>query len=103
MRYFSSFSSFSSFVAAIELIGRQYSPDLKSLVLYLLSKPTPTKSIDEVASLLGPRLLNEVHGAMRYGDVLEAELSKELENGRLVRLIAKLGFINERPEYERIN
>lgn len=23
----------------------------------------------------------------------------ELENGRLVRLVSKLGFINERPEY----
>jgi Pan3 Pseudokinase domain len=26
-------------------------------------------------------------------------LSAELENGRLVRLVSKLGFINERPEY----
>ena len=26
-------------------------------------------------------------------------MCKELENGRLVRLMAKLGFINERPEY----
>jgi PAB-dependent poly(A)-specific ribonuclease subunit 3 len=27
-------------------------------------------------------------------------LSRELENARLVRLISKLGFINERPEFE---
>lgn len=25
----------------------------------------------------------------------------ELENGRLVRLLCKFGFINERPEYVR--
>jgi PAB-dependent poly(A)-specific ribonuclease subunit 3 len=31
-------------------------------------------------------------------DRLEAELMSELENGRLVRLLAKFGFINERPE-----
>lgn len=31
-------------------------------------------------------------------DTLEAELMRELENGRLVRLMAKFGFINERPE-----
>ncbi len=37
--------------------------------------------------------------ARSQGDILEAELSKELENGRLFRLLAKLGFINERPEY----
>jgi len=32
-------------------------------------------------------------------DRLEAELMSELENGRLVRLLTKMGFINERPEY----
>jgi hypothetical protein len=32
-----------------------------------------------------------------YADTLESELSKELENGRLFRLIVKLGFINEQP------
>lgn len=83
---------------AIEFVGRQFSPDLKNFVMYLLSKPSPTKSIEEVASLLGPRIMNELSGAYRYGDELEGELSKELENGRLVRLLCKLGFINERPE-----
>jgi hypothetical protein len=52
---------------------------------------------------LGPPLLPLTHtdvGARgRYNDQLEAELCKEVENGRLVRLTAKLGFINERPEY----
>lgn len=31
-------------------------------------------------------------------DRLESELASELENGRLVRLLCKFGFINERPE-----
>ena len=31
-------------------------------------------------------------------DRLEGELMSELENGRLVRLLCKFGFINERPE-----
>jgi PAB-dependent poly(A)-specific ribonuclease subunit 3 len=31
-------------------------------------------------------------------DHLEGELLSELENARLVRLLAKFGFINERPE-----
>jgi hypothetical protein len=30
---------------------------------------------------------------------LESDLTKELENARLVRLMMKLGFINERPEW----
>jgi len=33
-----------------------------------------------------------------YSDMLESELSGEVENGRLVRLMIKLGFINERAE-----
>ncbi len=32
-------------------------------------------------------------------DRLEGELMTELENARLVRLLCKFGFINERPEY----
>lgn len=32
-------------------------------------------------------------------DYLEGEVMSELENARLVRLLAKFGFINERPEY----
>lgn len=39
----------------------------------------------------------------RHSDVLEGELDKELENGRLFRLAVKLGFINERPEYDMGN
>ena len=31
-------------------------------------------------------------------DRLESELMSELENARLVRLLCKFGFINERPE-----
>lgn len=27
-------------------------------------------------------------------------MGKELENGRLVRLLSKMGFINERPEFD---
>jgi hypothetical protein len=32
-------------------------------------------------------------------DRLQHELHSELENARLVRLLCKFGFINERPEY----
>lgn len=33
--------------------------------------------------------------------MLESELGSEVENGRLVRLMTKMGFINERAEYVR--
>jgi PAB-dependent poly(A)-specific ribonuclease subunit 3 len=85
---------------SFEYISRHYSSDLKNVVLYLLSKPLPTKTIDEVVSLIGPRLISEINSAHHYNDFLESELSKELENGRLVRLMCKIGFINERPEFD---
>lgn len=39
------------------------------------------------------------HYFLSANDRLETELGSELENGRLVRLLCKFGFINERPEY----
>ena len=36
--------------------------------------------------------------ALQREDMLEMELSKELQNGRLFRVLAKLGTVNERPE-----
>lgn len=97
-----------------------YSADLKDIVLYLLSKPSQMKSIDHVVMAIAPRMLQEssnsllydfinavylnyscpliVSAEIRQSDILEDELGRELENGRLVRLLCKLGHINERPE-----
>lgn len=43
----------------VEHIKRMYSPDVKNLVLYLISRPGPSKSIDEVIRMIGTRMLNE--------------------------------------------
>ena len=44
-------------------------------------------------------LMLTMHVAPRSAvDRLESELMSELENARLVRLLCKFGFINERPE-----
>ena len=37
--------------------------------------------------------------SLRRQDKIESELTKQIHNGRLFRLLAKLGFINERPKY----
>ncbi|KAJ3127746.1 PAB-dependent poly(A)-specific ribonuclease subunit 3 [Nowakowskiella sp. JEL0407] len=85
---------------SLEYVSRQYTSDLKNVLLYLLSKPSQHKSIDDVIAMIGPRILQEINNAHIYNDSLESELSRELENGRLVRMLCKLGFINERPEFE---
>ncbi|KAI9325132.1 hypothetical protein BDR26DRAFT_879981 [Obelidium mucronatum] len=85
---------------SLEYISRQYSIDLKNVILLLLSKRSNYKSIDEVLTMIMPRILQEANSANSYNDILESELMKETENGRVVRLLAKLGFINERPEFD---
>ncbi|KAG0172981.1 PAB-dependent poly(A)-specific ribonuclease subunit 3 [Apophysomyces sp. BC1015] len=95
-----SLQSFHNLPQSFEYITRFYSPDLKNVVLYLLSKPLPTKTIDEVVTLIGPRILHEINSTQYYMDTLESEFSKELENGRLMRLMCKMGFVNERPEFD---
>ncbi|POY71562.1 putative Glyceraldehyde-3-phosphate dehydrogenase (phosphorylating) [Rhodotorula taiwanensis] len=85
---------------SVDHISRMYSPDLKNVVLYLLSKPGPRKTLEEVLALMGPRIVDELNSSLVAEDTLEHELMRELENGRLVRLLTKFGFINERPEFD---
>jgi PAB-dependent poly(A)-specific ribonuclease subunit 3 len=48
---------------ALEHIQKAYPSDFKELVLYLLSKPTPLKSIDQVIVNIAPRFVNELDSA----------------------------------------
>lgn len=51
---------------ALEILSRSYSNEVKNLVMFLLSKPGPMgKTIDEVLSMLGPRLLNELDASQK--------------------------------------
>lgn len=49
--------------------------------------------------MIGARFYTQLDNVQSRTDVLENEVSKEMENGRLFRLLVKLGTINERPEY----
>ena len=44
--------------------------------------------------------MDELDLQMASGDGLHSHLQCEYENGRLLKLLIKMGFINERPEYE---
>lgn len=48
---------------SFDYLSRHYSSDLKNLVLYLLSKPAPTKNIDEVIVITGPHILHEINSS----------------------------------------
>lgn len=64
---------------------------------YLLSNQ-PRKSVTDLMPMIGARFYTQLDAAQVRSDVLENELAKELENGRLFRLLVKLATINERPE-----
>ncbi|KAI6015683.1 hypothetical protein EDC04DRAFT_2608684 [Pisolithus marmoratus] len=115
----SSITALNALPKALEIMSRIYSPDINTLALYLISKPGPHKvrlttfvecaarklalqTIAQVIELIGTnRLVHEMDEMQIASDRLEAELMGELENGRLVRLLCKFGFINERPEFAR--
>jgi PAB-dependent poly(A)-specific ribonuclease subunit 3 len=50
-----------------------------------------------VSAFLGERLLLEMDSLAMFNEQLLEELSKEMENGRLFRLVSKLGFVTDRP------
>ncbi|CUM67904.1 uncharacterized protein PRCAT00005615001 [Priceomyces carsonii] len=51
------------------------------------------------AHYLASRLLNLINNLEDSTDYMESQLTSELENARLFRLVAKLNFVIDRPEY----
>lgn len=72
--------------------------ELREIVQYLVSSNQKTAS--RVLASLSHCLTTCLNSSLDVNDRLEHELRRELENGRLVRLMAKLNFITERPDSE---
>ncbi|KAJ6001405.1 hypothetical protein N7522_006632 [Penicillium canescens] len=87
---------------AMEHFTRAYSPQMKNSVFWLLSglQKDQERTIDTFITGISSQLMSTFDSALHMDDQLTFDLSRELENGRLVRLMAKLNFVNERPEYE---
>ncbi|THU95732.1 hypothetical protein K435DRAFT_114805 [Dendrothele bispora CBS 962.96] len=83
------------------LFHRSLGTEIKTLGLFLISKSHPNKNINAVFKMIGSRVVTELDDALTATDKLENELLGELENARLVRLLCKFGFINERPVLAR--
>ncbi|KAL6893312.1 hypothetical protein GGI43DRAFT_412807 [Trichoderma evansii] len=89
--------------AAIEQMSRTYSTEVKDTIMWLLAPPQPPaqpKSIDEFTQGIATHIMTTMNQANHKADAMRSELFRELENGRLIRLLMKLETINERPEYE---
>ncbi|KAI1916372.1 PAB-dependent poly(A)-specific ribonuclease subunit 3 [Ophidiomyces ophidiicola] len=87
---------------AMERLSRIYSGQLNNSVFWLLNcmQKDQERTIDVFISGISSQLISTFDSSLHLDDQLISDLSRELENARLVRLVTKLNFINERPEYE---
>lgn len=89
--------------AALDQFARAYSPELKDTVTWLLTPAQPgaaLKSADDLIRGVSHHVAASYDMALHAADSLTSELYREVENGRLVRLLLKLGSVNERHEYD---
>ncbi|KAI0384532.1 hypothetical protein F5Y04DRAFT_293365 [Hypomontagnella monticulosa] len=86
----------------LEQLSRTYSAELKERVSWLLSPPSSlsAKSAEHLVYDLAHHIDDTLVASFNAQDEVTTHLGRELENGRLVRLMAKLGSINERPEFD---
>ncbi|CAF0834219.1 unnamed protein product [Rotaria sp. Silwood1] len=86
---------------SLDIVQRNYSHDLKNLILHFLlpSNTSKPKTINECMPMIGARFYAQIDNLHVRGDILENELAKELDCGRLFRLICKLDALLERPEH----
>lgn len=68
---------------------------MKQALADLLSHPGAASypTAEQLCAALAPRVMHELEQAENYSAALETELAKEVENGRLFRLLVKLEFI----------
>jgi len=84
---------------SMELVASNYSSDLKSLIMYLLTNPSRIKSVNDLMPRVGARFYTALECAVHRADSLQEELAREIENGRMVRLLTKLNTVVDRAEF----
>ncbi|XP_037070704.1 PAN2-PAN3 deadenylation complex subunit pan3-like [Pollicipes pollicipes] len=89
-----------NFNTSISIVERHYSADLKAVIMSLLLSPSSgrQRSINDVMPMIGARFYTQLDSSHQLAERLEDELGREVQNGRLFRLLAKLSAITERPE-----
>ncbi|KAF2462013.1 PAB-dependent poly(A)-specific ribonuclease subunit PAN3 [Lineolata rhizophorae] len=96
---------------SMEQVSRIYSEQMHECLKWLLS-PGPSAStpqspsanallnIDAFLAGISTQMASVLNASLNAEDTLLSSVNRELENSRLVRLLTKLNFVNERPEFE---
>lgn len=79
-------------------LAQNFSPEMHNVTMTLIRGGPRPPSILDVSRALALRFMDEQDDAYRAVDRVDRSLSSEYESGRALRLLLKLGFINERPE-----
>ena len=82
-----------------QFVQQNYSRELYMLIHSLLNLAAPPCTIQVIASNMAMRAFDELDGAHSSIDEHSALLSGIYESGRALRLLLKLAFVNERPEF----
>lgn len=74
----------------------------RSVIKWLLDhdREDNNQGIDVLLALISPNIADALDGSLRLDDELQINLSRELENSRIVRLMTKLNCLIERPEHK---
>jgi len=88
---------------SMELVTSNYSSDLRNLIMYLLTNSQRVKSVNDLMPMVGARFYTALDSSMQRTDSLEQELAREVECGRVVRLLTKLCSIVDRAEFNMVS
>jgi len=84
--------------SSMELVTTNYSSDMRNLIMYLLTNPNRVKSVNDLMPMIGARFYVTLDESNKRIDMMECELSKEVESARLFRLLTKLCTVVDRAE-----
>ncbi|EFP09420.1 hypothetical protein CRE_25543 [Caenorhabditis remanei] len=80
-----------------KIIEDNFSIDLRNVIGFLHNNGS-RRTINEIMPMIGGRFFTVMENMQAKSDVLEGELSREMENGRLFRLLSKMNTVLERVE-----
>ncbi|OLL24258.1 PAB-dependent poly(A)-specific ribonuclease subunit pan3 [Neolecta irregularis DAH-3] len=84
----------------VDAVLSGFSLEFRSILRQLLGQITGIDTVSHLITALAPHLADSLDASFYSTDYITTLMTRELENGRLVRLLCKLGFINERGEFE---
>lgn len=86
--------------AAVESLGTKYSANLREAVQWLIAPPVAgeTKSIDNFIGGIASHMTTFFDLALQDNDEKQFNLAREVENGRVARIVMKLATIVERGD-----